>query len=140
MLSVKQKACDKICRFLNWVKNEDQLESKLCPLEWEGILSEESHFLSNLKGLNRYQRYRHFRTADSFEICLTGNIGISTEPLLSEFMELDDGKHQLYEVMKSWASFMIKEGNLYIKRLPSAAEDLTSYCLLEATKSVLARV
>jgi len=139
VLSVKQQACDKICRFLNWQKNEDKLESELCPLEWGGIISEGSLFLSHLKGLNRYQRYRHFRM-DSFEVALTGNVCISTEPPVSEFMELDNGENQLSEVMNSWSSCMIKEGNLYIKRLPSAAGNLTSYCLLEVTKSVLARI
>lgn len=111
----------------------------MCPLEWGNILSEGSLFINDLKDLNRYQRYRHFRM-DSFEVALTGNICISTEPLLSEFMELDNGEHQLYKVIQNWSSSTIKEGHLYIKQLPSAVGNLTSYCLLEITKSVLARI
>ena len=138
-MTLKEKACKRICQFLKWIRQEDLIESNICPLDWERTLNDGSEFLESLAGLQQYQLYRHFRY-DKFEVI--SSCGDALKYLLgsAESTGCIDLEKRLIGVISSWSTRTILDGKLYLRVLPYSDGNLTNYCLVELTPSELPRV
>lgn len=138
-LSLKEKACRRICQFLNWIRQEDLIESRICPLDWEHKLDDGSEFLLDLSRLKQYQLYRHFRV-EKFEIICTGGDAFNFLLGSAERSGTLDVEKRLTDVISSWSTRTILHGKLFLRQLPNSNGNLTNYCLVELTPSELPRV
>jgi len=138
-MTLKEKACKRICQFLKWIRQEDLIESNICPLDWEHTLNDGSEFLENLARLQQYQLYRHFRF-EKFEVIST--CGDALKYLLGSAENTGpiDLEKRLIGVISSWSTRTILYGKLYLRVLPNSDGNLTNYCLVELTPSELPRV
>lgn len=123
-ISARDLDLNKICEFLKRIRDEDVLESKLCPLDWDDKLTKDSEFLTNFHQLSNGDIYRHFRS-ESFEVIHTQTFNFGDS-------NIDEKK--LVELITEWSTKSIKSGKLYLKRLPTTAGKLTNYCLVEFKK------
>ncbi len=134
VMSLKDEACNKIVRFLEWIKHEDMVETKICPLDWHG---DRAYFLRYLGKLESPQLYRHFRL-DSFEVM--SNSGDTLEHLLQESEDDFEAQQHLVDSLASWSTCTIIPGRLFLRQLPMTDTSLTNYCLVELERTGLARV
>lgn len=139
-LTMAEKYSVKICRYLNWIKEHDHLESGLCPLEGEEkLFYSGSDFLKILGKLTKYQRYRHFRS-NKFEVICTGRQEVVKETLFGFCVESGDNEEKdLFERISSWSDHKILE-NRFIKKLPLLPGGLISYCLVVVVKADVDRM
>lgn len=128
-LTTKDIVSNKICSFLKGIRDEDTLESSICPLDWDGKLADGCSFVSCLRSLNLDQLYRHFRL-ESFEI-------MSVLPQDADTGDYQSNYRVLTELISNWSSKTIIRSKLYIRQLPTTEGDLTNYCLIEVTESEL---
>ena len=133
--TIAQRVSEKLCRFMRWLRREDYVESYLCPVEWGEKLNVGSSFLRRLGTLTTQQRHRHF-DVDSFEVvCVGGDPYSNHESLLGEFIEVDDGKSDLFEILSGWSTEIIAKEKCYVKKLPTQSHDLVTYCVVQVSRS-----
>jgi hypothetical protein len=138
-MTLREKACNRICEYLKWIRQEDILESKICPLDWGDNLTKGSNFLKDISLLENFQLRRHFRH-ESFEVLCTSGDAVQ--------YFLDNNRHYasseiykyLVEAVSVWSTQTIIEGRLYLRQLPSFDGNLTHYCLVEVKYTELLRV
>lgn len=125
----KDVVSNKICSFLKGIRDEDSLESRICPLNLEDKLPDNSAFLTSIRNLTRNQLYRHFRL-ESFELlCIS-----AAAP--EDDSEVKAINRKLVDLISSWSSRTIIHGKLYLRQLVAINEGgLTDYCLVEIKRS-----
>ncbi len=137
--TVSQTVSARICKFLKFIKEEDILESHLCPLEWKDQLTTaNSVFLKTIKELTAIQLHRHFQSAQFNIICTGGNRFVNQDTILSEFVEVDYGDKEIYDTLSKWSTHIIMQEELYVRQIISSDSDLTYYCTLKVTRSNVA--
>lgn len=138
-MTLREKACNRICQFLKWIREEDIIESRICALDWKDKLIDKSEFLQCLAGLDKLQLYRHFRH-ERFEVI--NAFDDELEYLLGDYKTEDniEGLRRLIEAVSSWSTKAILHGKLYFRQLPNSEGNLTHYCLVEIKPSELHRV
>lgn len=134
--TIAMRASAKLCKVLRGMRREDCLQAYLCPLSWaEKLSTSDSPFARRLGTLSRLQRHQHFRV-DQFDVLCAMPYEQGEEYLiLSEFIDFDSGEQELFDSLDKWSTQTIKEKKRYVKRTPSARDDLVAYCVIEVTRS-----
>jgi len=138
-MTLREKACNRICEYLKWIRQEDILESKICPLDWGDNLIKGSNFLRDISLLENIQLHRHFRY-ESFEVLCTSGDTIQYFIDNSQRYTSSEIYKYLVEAVSVWSTQTIIEGRLYLRQLPTLDGNLTHYCLIEVKFTELLRV
>ena len=137
--TISQTVSARICKFLKFVKEEDILESNVCPLEWgDQLKTADSFFLKTIKDMTTFQLNRHFKSDQFNIICTGGNRFVNQDTILSEFVEVDYGDKEIYNTLSRWSTHIILQEKLYVRQIISTDSDLTYYCILKVTSSNVA--
>lgn len=138
-MTLREKACNRICEYLKWIRQEDILESKICPLGWGDNLTKGSNFLKDISLLEHFQLHRHFRH-ESFEVLCTSGDDVQYFLDSNQYYTSSEIFKYLLEAVSIWSTQTIIEGRLYLRQLPSFDGNLTHYCLVEVKYTELLRV
>jgi len=125
----------KICKFLQWIKREDELEKELCMIYDSDLLeSKNSNFLRLLDSLRLGQRYRHFET-HRIDVVYKR---LEKEGYLNDQNDIANWEHPLRKKFAdSWAHLESEE-NRYVKVISSTKYSLVAYCMLDISQSQIA--
>ena len=135
--SVHQKASDRICELLRWMRKEDMLQSYLTPVKWSDQLKQRgTPFVRRLGSLTEAQQHRHFRF-DEFDCVCVGSMPYQHDDndFLSQFRDTDDGSKELIDIIADWSSQTIKERKRFVKKTKTGKHDLPAYCIVEVWQS-----
>lgn len=126
----------RFCNILRWIRNEDMLQSYLSPTRWSNQLaSPSSPFVKRLGSLTQLQRQRHFRF-DQFDCVCVGRMPYAQDDgFLSEFRDIDDGEIELRFFLANWATQCVVASKRFVRRMETSEKTLTSYCVIELSRS-----
>ena len=138
--TMAQRRSTKLCRVLRWIRQEDCLQSYLCPpLEWSDQLSSpEKPFVRRLGNMQPLQRFRHFHVTE-FDVICTGMMPYAHDDnaFLIEFMDTDNGEQELVDELGAWSTQVIRFKDRYVKEITSS-DGLPAYCVVGLRKSSVA--
>eukprot|EP00934_Nitzschia_sp_Nitz4_P004171 Nitzschia sp. Nitz4//scaffold20_size174350//160042//170970//NITZ4_002134-RA/size174350-augustus-gene-0.39-mRNA-1//1//CDS//3329541905//4161//frame0 len=140
-VTMTQKISARLCKVMKWIRQEDILQSNLCPPQtWsDHFILPNAPFCRMLDSMESLQRRRHFRSYDFDVICIGNMPYVKDDEFLSEFASTDSGELELMELLNSWASPVVEHKNRKFVKTSTSHAGYSIYCLVEIRQSALAK-
>ena len=149
--TVLELATNKICRFLQWIKSEDELEKDLCLMyDSDHLEPLESKWMFILDSLRWGQLHRHFLVKKIDLVCVGGesikkkqkdfdkNDNVVAIPFSNMYVAYDnDGNEQLSNFFATWCTHITSDKK-YIKIVSSAKRNLEAFYAIQFRTSKIA--
>ena len=129
--AVVQGASARLCKYLRWVRQGDEIQNLLFPIKWTNeISSGKSPFVTGLRALTSLQLGQFFRR-NEFDVICTGQLPHTrhNDVSMSEFVHFDNGEEELYSALAEWSSQIISRKRNYVKVMPNP-DGLTEYAVV----------